>query len=56
MVASILGIFFFALSEFKIFMEIFNKVFHLKENESKLLFNINNNRAKIDLSKFKQAV
>ena len=53
MVASLIGIFFLALSEFNIFIEMFDKLFHLKDTDNKLLFNLEKKKSNIDLSKFK---
>ena len=52
MLASFIGFFFLALSEFNIFIEIFDKLFHLKDSENELLFNVKK-EVKMDLSKFK---
>ena len=53
MVASLIGIFFLALGEFNIFIEMFDKLFHLKDTDNKLLFNLEKKKSNIDLSKFK---
>ena len=52
MLASFIGFFFLALSEFNIFIEFYDKLFHLKDSENELLFNVKK-KVKIDLSKFK---
>ena len=40
MLATLIGFFFFALSEFNLFIEIFDKLFHLKDSENELLFDV----------------
>lgn len=53
MFVSMVGFLFLSFSEFNLFLDAFNNLFHLKDRDNALLFNQQNKNQKIDLSGYK---